>query len=102
MKYYHATNFDNASSIIQDKEIRTGCDGIVYLADSVDNALKFVCLRAFAETIIVFEIDIPKDENKFVEETFDHNYKFFKCKSYGYPKNISTSWVTTVLQSQPK
>jgi hypothetical protein len=36
MKYYHATKCDNAGSIIQDKEIRTGCDGIVYLADSFD------------------------------------------------------------------
>lgn len=36
MKYYHATAYSKAKSICHDKEIRTGFEGIVYLADSFD------------------------------------------------------------------
>lgn len=98
MKYYHATGCTNAISIVQDGVIRTGCDGIVYLADSLKHALRFVAIRTFEEPVIVFEIDVPKEETELVEETFDHSYSFFQCKSYGYPKNIPTSWVTSVFE----
>lgn len=98
MKYYHATRCSNAISIVHDGIIRTGCDGIVYLADSFDNALKFAYVRIWDEPIILFEIEIPEDETKLVEETFDHNPDFFECKSFGYPKNISTSWITDIKQ----
>lgn len=98
MKYYHGTSAANACSIVDDGEIKTGCDGIVYLADSFDNALKFAYVRVWNEVIILFEIEIPEDENKLVEETFDHNSKFFECKSFGYPKNIPTSWITDIKQ----
>lgn len=106
MKYYHATSATNAWSIIDGGEIKTGFDGIVYLADSLENALRFVAVRTMCmsgcEPIIIFEIDIPKDKQKLVEETFDHNYNFFKCKSYGYPKNVPTSWITDIRQWLPK
>lgn len=98
MKYYHATMCTTAISIVHDGVIRTGCDGIVYLADSMDNALRFNGVRTFGEDVVVFEIDIPETEMKFVKETFDHNPEFFQCKSYGYPKNIPTSWVADVMQ----
>ena len=98
MKYYHATASSNAKSIVNDGKIYTGIDGIVYLADSRENALNFVGVRVFNEPIIVFEIDIPEDEAKLVEETFDHSYNFFRCKSYGYPKNIPTDWIVDVYQ----
>lgn len=98
MKYYHATRCTNAISIVQDGVIRTGCDGIVYLADSMDNAFRFIAVRTFHEDVIVFEIDIPETEMKFVEETFDHSYNFFQCKAFGYSKNIPTSWITDVMQ----
>ena len=100
MKYYHATAYSKAKSILQDEEIRTGIDGIVYLADSFDNSLKFAYVRIWNEPIILFEIDIPEDEVEFIEDTFDHNPKFFECKSYGYPKNIPTSWITDIRQYQ--
>lgn len=98
MKYYHATAYSKAKSICHDKEIRTGFEGIVYLADSFDNALKFAYVRIWGEPIILFEIEIPEDEAKLVEETFDHNPDFFQCKSYGYPKNIPISWITDIKQ----
>ena len=98
MKYYHATGCTNAISIVQDGVIRTGCDGVVYLADSMGNALKFTRVRTLHEDIVVFEIDIPETELKFVKETFDHSYEFFQCKAFGYSKNIPTSWVTDVMQ----
>lgn len=100
MKYYHATSYSKAKSILQDKEIKIGIDKIVYLADSFDNALKFAYVRIWGESIILFEIEIPEDENQLIEETFDHNPDFFQCKSYGYPKNIPISWITDIKQYQ--
>ena len=89
MKYfYHATTEENFKKIMFDGKIKVGFDGIVYLTESKEDALKFLCLRAFGQSIIVLEIHIP-DETK-IEETFDHSYSFFKCRSFGYPEYIDT------------
>lgn len=84
MKFYHATNYDNIDSII-DKGLVPGVDRITYLADSFENALKFVIFRGY-ERILVCEVDLDESQ---VEETFDHSSTFFKCKSYGYSEVIS-------------
>lgn len=83
MKFYHATDYENVNSIV-DKGLIPGIDGIIYLADSFENALKFVIFRGY-ERILVCEIDL--DENQ-VQETFDHSFTFFGCKAYGYNKKI--------------
>lgn len=83
MKFYHATNFSNISSII-DEGLVPGADGIIYLADSFENAVKFVILRGY-KRILVCEVDLDESQ---VEETFDHSPAFFQCKSYGYDKVI--------------
>ena len=83
MKFYHATNFSNISSII-DEGLVPGADGIIYLADSFVNAVKFVILRGY-KRILVCEVELDESQ---VEETFDHSSTFFQCKSYGYDKVI--------------
>lgn len=94
MKYYHATSEDSLSKILAEGVIKTGFDGIVYLAETQENALRFVALRLLDQPVIVLEIDIP-DESKLIE-TFDHSYKFFKCKSFGYLENISSNHITAI------
>ena len=83
MKFYHATDYENVDSIV-DKGLIPGIDGIIYLADSFENAVKFVMLRGY-ERILVCEIDLNEDQ---VQETFDHSPIFFQCKAYGYSKKI--------------
>jgi hypothetical protein len=85
-KYYHATPFKNFSSIL-DNGIKVGYDGITYLAETKEDAYRFIALRCF-ETVLVIEVEL--DESKVVE-TFDHNPNFFKCKAFGYPELITAN-----------
>lgn len=90
MVYYHATSEDNALKILKDGFLKPGIDHIVYLADSFENALKFVFFRDLKK-VIVFELEVP-DESK-IMETFDHSFNFFQCKSWGYPEKIGIGCV---------
>lgn len=80
---YHATNFENLSSILS-KGILRGCDGLVYLCDNKEDAAKFVAIRGI-ENIAVLGVRI---DEKDVEESFDHSYRFFKCRAYTTNKDI--------------
>lgn len=86
-KYYHATRKENWLGILDEGIIHKGIDGIVYLAESKEDAYKFVGLRVWDEDIYVIELS-NLDESK-ICETFDHSYDFFQCKSYGYQEDIS-------------
>lgn len=77
-RYFHATDFKNIHNIMI-KGLKPGCDGVVYLAETKEDALKFVAFR-FYEKIVVIEVELEESE---VEETFDHNYNFFQCKAFG-------------------
>lgn len=84
--YYHASGWENYESILVNGLVPGG-DGLVYLADSVDNALKFVAGRLDARTggdVAVFGVRIHKNEEKNISETYDHSEMFFKCKAWGY------------------
>lgn len=85
-KYYHATDTDGFSKILKSGEIKTGIDGIIYMTTSPEDAVKFISVRCI-NPIYVFEFEVPNPE--LVEEQFDHSFTFFKCKSYGYPENIT-------------
>lgn len=98
--YYHATRASNLPSILEEGFIHTGCDGIVYLTESVEDALKFVALRVMDEDIYILGIK-GLDESK-VEETFDHSYAFFQCRSYGYPEDIPVSMLHQFYVSAKK
>ena len=47
-----------------------------------------MALQLIGQPIIVLEIKISKDDEKFLTESFDHNEKFFKCKAWRISKNI--------------
>lgn len=82
-KFYHATPYSNLLSILSNG-IKTGVDKVVYLAETKESALKFICIRCF-DPILVIEIELDEDK---VEESFDHSYQFFKEKAFVYPKDI--------------
>lgn len=88
---YHATDYNNLIPILE-QGLKPGCDGVVYLAETPEDALKFVYLRGY-KSIVTLQVKIHKKDEDKLEETFDHNYNFFKCKAFGYygnipPKNI--------------
>jgi len=96
-KYFHATPMKNLDSILE-SGVKVGCDGITYLAETKEEAYRFVALRCF-EDILVVEVEL--DENK-VEETFDHNPNFFKCKAFGYPELITPDEITNLWKFERK
>ena len=83
-KFYHATPYDNLWSILC-HGIRRGHDGAVYLAETREAALKFICIRCY-EPILVIEVELDEDQ---VQESFDHSYAFFKEKAFIYLDNIT-------------
>ena len=86
--YYHATDYNNLVSILDHGLKASKLDGLVYLAETEEDALKFVVLRRYKK-VVTFKIKIYKrDEDKIIE-TFDHSQRFFKCRSFGYIGNIS-------------
>ena len=90
MKHYHATTMSNYLGILHDKVIRPGYDHIVYMCEKPEDALKFTYIRGLKE-IIVLTIDLPDDF--LVEETFDHSYEFFQCKSFGTLEPIPSKYI---------
>lgn len=90
MKYYHGTTEENALSIIKDKTIYTGYDKCVYLCSTPQDCIKFLSIRG-VDSVYVFEVDIP--EHVSVQESFDHNENFFKCKAYYIDRNIPEDWI---------
>lgn len=89
-RYYHATKYANLNNIIG-RGILPGCDGLVYLAETKEDAMKFVAIRLINEPIMVLEVELDPTE---VFETFDHSYTFFKCRAFGYGGCIPYDQVT--------
>lgn len=89
-KMYHATPWSNFMSIVEDG-LKPGCDHIVYLAETKEDALKFIAIRVFNEPILVVEVEVEED---LLTETFDHNFNFFKARAWGYPETIPWEMVT--------
>ena len=92
--YYHATPFENLVSILDKGILKSKYDGMVYLTEKPDEAARFLAIRLCHE-ILVCEVEIEDD---LVEETFDHNEAFFKCKAYGYRGNIKPDEITNFLK----
>lgn len=97
-KYYHATPLKNLISIL-DNGLRTGYDGITYLTENPDEAYRFVAVRCWDDDILVIEAEL--EESK-VEETFDHNPNFWKCKAFGYTETITSDEMTDFLKYERK
>lgn len=86
--YYHATDMRNLGSILSEG-LKTGPDGIVYLTDTPQNALKFVMLRMVPEILVVAVKESSLDK-ELLEESFDHSQEFFKCRAWGYMGSIES------------
>lgn len=93
--YYHATPFENLGSILANG-ILPGPDGRVYLTDDPQDAAKFVAIR-FCRDILVVKVDLEED---LVEESYDHNEAFFKCKAYTYKGTIRDYDIDDLLRYQ--
>lgn len=89
--YYHATPYRNLESIL-DQGIFKGCDGVVYLADTKENAAKFIAIRGCFD-ILVCEVQLNEAN---VEESFDHSETFFKCKAYIYNEDINVCEISNM------
>ena len=85
--FYHATLKDNLYSIMKDGIKKDHLYGGVFLADSSQNAAKFLIIRGIKD-IIVFKIDASKLNKNKLEESYDHSREFFKCRAYIYFDNI--------------
>lgn len=93
MKYYHATDYSNMESILENGLKVSSWDKVVYMCKKPNEALRFTALR-FLEKTVVFEIDIPTKEKDKVSESFDHSESFFKCKAYMYSENVPKEWLS--------
>ena len=80
-KMYHATKYSNLWSIVN-RGIVPGVDGIVYLAETKEDALKFIAIRIFEEPVLLLEVTVDEAA---LQETFDHSFAFFKARSWGLP-----------------
>ena len=92
--YYHATPFENLASILEKGILKSKLDGVVYLAEKPEEAARFLAIR-LCRNILVCEVEVEDD---LVEETFDHNEAFFKCKAYGYKGDIKPDEVTNFIK----
>lgn len=88
-KMYHATSYNNLLNII-DSGLKPGFEGLVYLTENEDDAVKFLLVRGIKD-IVTFEVSIDKNDK--VVETFDHSYQFFKCRCFGKVGNIPANKV---------
>lgn len=93
--YYHATPFENLSSIAADG-IKASYEGIVYLTKERDDALKFVAIRG-CKDILTVEVLIDSEK---VHETFDHSLQFFNAKAFGYKGNIKPCEIKNFFRCQ--
>lgn len=85
--YYHATPFENKEKVLTEG-IHKGIDGVVYLCEKPEEAVRFVIIRGYKK-ILVVGVNLEED---MVEESFDHSEAFFKCKAYTYPEGIPSSY----------
>lgn len=92
--YYHATPYENLASILDKGILKSKYDGMVYLTEKPEEAARFLAIR-LCRKILVCEVQVEED---LVEETFDHNEAFFRCRAYGYKDNIEPEAITNFLK----
>lgn len=84
--YYHATSREAAAKIFKTGYLKPSVDGVVYLAESLEDAIKFKSLALMNQPIVVFLLE-GLDERK-ISEQFDHSFEFFQARSFGYRGEI--------------
>lgn len=88
--YYHATSYENLGSILVDGIKASAIDGVVYMTEKEEDAIKFLYIRGCRD-IVTFKIKVA--DNSKVIETFDHNPVFFKCRCFGYCGDIPCNMI---------
>lgn len=83
--YYHASAYENLGSILIRGLKASPIDGLVYMTEKEEDAVKFLYIRGCRD-IVTFKITL-KDDSRVIE-TFDHNPAFFKCRCFGYRGDI--------------
>lgn len=73
-------------------------DGCVYLAETPEDALKFMAFRLNVDAVAVFRIDATKLELACLNESTDHSEEFFKCKAYYYDMDIPKEFIRDATQ----
>lgn len=87
-KFYHCTTQEKMIDILCEG-LKTGCDGVVYLADSPENAAKFIAIRGVPiEDLRVITISRDDLKEELLDYSYDHSESFFKCKGYQYSEKI--------------
>lgn len=92
--FYHATPFENLDSIIDKGILKSRYDGLVYLTEKPEEAVRFLAIRLCRE-ILVCEVEV---DESLIEETFDHSNVFFKCRAYGYKGDIKPTAITNFVK----
>lgn len=87
--YYHATPMKNRESILQNG-IKVGCDGVTYLTETKEDSIKFLIARDM-DGFYIIEVLLEEDQ---VEESFDHDMDFFKCRAFSYAELIKREEMT--------
>lgn len=84
MKFYHVTLRETMDKIVEEGVLKSSWDGVVYLCKTPEDACKFLAVRLIREMSVI-EVELDESE---VEESFDHNEHFFKCKAYMHKGDI--------------
>jgi RNA:NAD 2'-phosphotransferase (TPT1/KptA family) len=95
--FYHATSTENRESILRGG-LKGGPDGMIYLAESRDDALMFMILRFHIKDITIFEIDRKQLDKTKVEESFDHSQEFYGCRGWMYSETIPSQAIVDITQ----
>lgn len=89
MLFYHATSYENLGSIMSKGIEPRGIEKVVYLCKTPEDAAKFLLIRGIKD-IVSFAVELDLED---IEESFDHNISFFKCKAYTYDKKITPDMI---------
>lgn len=81
---YHATKLDNLDSILSNGLKRNNCEHVIFLCEKPEDAAKFLLVQGI-EQFVVIPVFVHE---KFLDESFDHSFQFFKCRCWMYHKDI--------------
>ena len=86
--FYHATPEKNFVGIMRNGIKPSGIENGVYLADTAEDAAKFMSLDLSNNLVYVFKISASKLNKNKLKESADHNIAFFECRAYFYQGTI--------------
>lgn len=93
MKWYHAQPKSIGQKFLNDMRIHKSIDGGVYLTETAKDAFSFQIYKAIAKHDDLWIFELEGLDGSLIEETFDHNTEFFRCKSYMYLDEIDLHYV---------